>query len=75
MTPPLERVLSGQSELCVGAKGAFVRDGLIRQPDGTWAEKEPVEHMSKNAALKIINHPCVALRLQASLTHYAIRSF
>jgi hypothetical protein len=75
MTAPLERVLSGQSELSIRGDYRAVRDILQRQPDGTWKAKEPIEHVDESTADMIRNHPCVVLRHDGCLKHYGIRKY
>lgn len=75
MTPPLERILSGQSELCVTTQTFFVRDKYTRGPDGKWDCRELVENVSESCANEIIRHPCVVLLYEGGLKHYGTRRF
>lgn len=66
MTEPAERVISGQSELCVTKHRFFVRDA-----DGA----EPDEYITPWKASGIIGHPDVdLLRQNGVIKQYGVRA-
>ncbi len=85
MTTPLDRVLSGEFELCVprgrienaadplpppDMDRAFIRNALFDRHD-----RLRKFDVSEAEAREIIRHKCVVLGLQGSLFHYRTRAW
>lgn len=82
---PLEKVLSGQFELCIPRVSsemnaqadfsrAFIRNAQFKTSDGNWTDVVSMP-ISSDEAMEIQSHECVVAGLQGSLLHYHTRSW
>lgn len=74
---PLDAVLSGQFELCVGPgddRQPFIRNAQFKSDKWDWSELIILD-ITDDEADEIIAHECVIRGLVASLAHYHTRSW